>query len=213
MCGAKLQRTQVLSTSESRLCQGDILRDVDWVEYVAETSGIIEVSRVVFPLAIVLTQDCDLEQDHLFRTESRPTQDKRLISVLMAPLYNVEHVYQGEHLSELGILMEKVPKTGNTGNFLRNNERPRYHYLEFEEDVPIVASVIDFKHYFSATVDYLMKLKPTLYLCSVAPLFREDIAQRFACYLSRVGLPDLAARSSQAREAECDNAMGVPGSL
>ena len=80
------------------------------MEYVAEGSGIIEVSRVVFPLAIVLTQDCDLEQDHLFRTEPRSTQDKWLISVLMAPLYNVEHVYQGEHLTELGIRMERVPK-------------------------------------------------------------------------------------------------------
>lgn len=180
----------------SRLCQGDILRDVHWVEYVAEVSGIIEVARVLFPLTIVLTQDCDLEQDHLFRKEVRSTQDKWLISVLMAPLYNVDHVYQGQHLSELGIRMEKVPKLGNTGNFLRNNERPRYHYLEFDEDVPIVPSVIDFKHYFSATVEYLVGLKPTAYVCSVAPLFREDIAQRFAAYLARVGLPELGMSPS-----------------
>ena len=197
-----MQRTQVQKTSKSRLCQGDILRDVHWVEYVAEASGIIEVSRIVFPLAIVLTQDCDLEQEHRFRTESRPTQDKWLISVLMAPLYNVEHVYQGEHLSELGIRMEKVPKTKTPGNFLRDNERPRYHYLEFEEEVPIVASVIDFKHYFSATVEYLLGLKPRAYICSVAPLFREDIAHRFANYLARVGLPELAAPSVTVREAE-----------
>lgn len=186
-----MQRTKVLTTRETRLCQGDILRDVQWVEYVVEEEGLIEVARVVFPLAIVLTQDCDLEQDHRFRSESRSTQDKWLISVLMAQLYNVEHVYQGEHLSELGVRMERVAKTGNTGNFLRNNERPRYHYLEFDDDVPIVPSVIDFKHYFSATVKYLMGLKPTTYVCSVAPLFREDIAQRFAAYLARVGLPDL----------------------
>ena len=186
----------MLKTNVSRLCQGDILRDVHWVEYVLEGSGVIEVARVVFPLAIVLTQDCDLEQDHLFRTEVRSTQDKWLISVLMAPLYNVEHVYQGEHLAELGIRMEPVPKSGNTGNFLRNNERPRYHYLEFDEDVPIVPSVIDFKHYFSATVKYLVGLKPTAYVCSVAPLFREDIAQRFATYLARVGLPEPGTASS-----------------
>ena len=191
-----MQKTQVLNTNESRLCQGDILRDVHWVEHVVESSGIIEVARVSFPLAIVLTQDCDLEQDHLFRTEIHSTQDKWLISVLMAPLYNVEHVYQGKHLTELDIQMEPVPKSGNTGKFLRNNERPRYHYLEFEEDVPIVPSVIDFKHYFSATVKYLVGLKPTAYVCSVAPLFREDIAQRFASYLARVGLPEPGGSSS-----------------
>lgn len=186
-----MQQTGVIKIGESRLRQGDILRDVQWVESVVESSGIIEVSRVVFPLAIVLTQDCDLEQEHRYRTEARSTQDKWLISVLMAPLYNIEHVYQGEHLSELGIVMERVPKSGSTGNFLRKNERPRYHYLEFDESVPIVPSVVDFKHYFSATVEYLTGLKPSSFVCSIAPLFREDIAQRFASYLARVGLPEL----------------------
>lgn len=191
-----MQRTKVKTTQENRLCQGDILRDVFWLEHVTEEAGVIEVARIVFPLAIVLTQDCDLEQDHRFRSEARSTQDKWLMSVLMAPLYNVEHVYQGEHLSQLDITMETVPKSGNTGKFLRNNERPRYHYFEFDDDVPIVPSVIDFKHYFSATVIYLMKIKPTAYVCSVAPLFREDIAQRFAAYLARVGLPELGASAA-----------------
>jgi hypothetical protein len=195
-----LQQTDVLTTKEDRLRQGDILRDVSWVEYVDERAGIIEVSRIAFPLAIVLTQDCDLEQDHRFRNESSSTQDKCLISILMAPLYNVEHVYQGEHLSEIGIRMEKVPNKGNTGNFLRNNERPRYHYLEFGNNVPIVPSVIDFKHYFSTTVEYLIKLKSAAYVCSVAPLFREDIAQRFAAYLARVGLPDLGIAVAEGTE-------------
>ena len=192
-----MQRTKVLKTSKTRLSQGDILRDVHWLEYMAEGEGLIEVARVIFPLAIVLTQDCDLEGDYLFRSEDRLTQDKLLISVLMAPLYNAEHVYQGEHLSELGIRMEKVPKTGSTGNFLQNNERPRYHYLEFDEDVPIVPSLIDFKHYFSATLAHLKEIRPTAYVCSVAPLFREDIAQRFAGYLARVGLPDVRVPAAQ----------------
>lgn len=186
-----MQKTLVQISKETRICQGDILRDVPWLEYVAEKQGIIEVSRIVFPLAIVLTQDCDLEQDYRFRSDdSKLTQDKWLMSVLLAPLYNIEHVYQGEHLSDLEIRMERIPKSGSTGNFLRNNERPRYHYLEFDDDVPIVPSVIDFKHYFSATVSFLVELKPSSYVRSVAQLFREDIAQRFASYLSRVGLPE-----------------------
>lgn len=191
-----MQKTQVQTIKENRLCQGDILRDVFWLEHVTEEAGIIEVARIVFPLAIVLTQDCDLEQDHRFRGESASTQDKWLISVLMAPLYNVEHVYEGTHLSELNIKMEILPKGRSAGNFLRNNERPRYHYLEFEDNVPIVPSVIDFKHYFSATVSYLTDLKPNGYVCTVAPLFREDIAQRFAAYLARIGLPELLGKEN-----------------
>jgi hypothetical protein len=169
---------------------------VHYVEYVEEKAGDIEVSRIVFPLAIVLTQDCDLEQDHRFRMDDRQIQDKRLISVLMAPVYNVEHVYQGVHLTDIGIVMEKISKAKTPGEYLRNNDRPRYHYLEFEQGVPIVPSVIDFKHYFSVNVEDLLRVRPLAYVCSVATIFREGIAQRFASYLARVGLPELATTTS-----------------
>ena len=172
------------------------------MEYVAEKGGVIEVSKIVFPLVIVLTQDCDLEQDYRVRAAPEGNKDKWLISVLMAPLYNIEHVYKGEHLSELKIPMQVVPKTGNTGNFLRNNERPRYHYLEFAEGVPIVPSVIDFKHYFSANSEYLRRWKRKNFVCRVSELFREDVSQRFAAYLSRVGLPEIAVPAPAAVAGE-----------
>jgi hypothetical protein len=44
-----------------RVCQGDILRNVEYFESFLEQGGILEVGKVLFPLAIVLTQDCDLE--------------------------------------------------------------------------------------------------------------------------------------------------------
>jgi hypothetical protein len=53
-----------------------------------------------------------------------------------------------------------------------------------------VPSVIDFKHYFSVPVEYLERIKPTNFVCAVCELYREDICQRFAAYLSRIGLPD-----------------------
>jgi hypothetical protein len=58
------------------------------------------------------------------------------------------------------------------------------------------ASVTDFKHSFSASVEYLVGFKPTRCVGSVAPLFREDIAQRFAAYLARMGLPELGMSPS-----------------
>lgn len=48
----------------------------------------------------------------------------------------------------------------------------RYHYLEFSSDVPIVPSLIDFKHYFSVNVEYLKKLKPSRFVCKVAEVYR-----------------------------------------
>jgi hypothetical protein len=190
---------KVRRSRSSRICQGDILRDVEFIEYAVERAGKIEVSKVVFPLTIVLTQDCDLEQDYRFRRSPATTQDKWLISVLMAPVYNVEHVYDGAHLSELGIQMERINKNRSPGQYLRNNERPRYHYLEFPEAVPVVPSVVDFKHYFSVNGLYLRKLKLRNFVCTISDLFREDVSVRFASFLARIGLPELRSASKKSR--------------
>lgn len=175
-----------------RICQGDIFRDVAYIEYVLEKHGIIEVSKINFPLVIVLTQDCDLAQDFRVRSgRPKPSmQDKWLLSVLVAPLYNVEHVYAGQHLSELNLKMQKIDKKATAGNRLRQNDTPRYHFLQFPVDLPLVDSVIDFKHYFSVNVEQLRQIKRTHFVCRVSELYREDIAQRFAAYLSRIGLPE-----------------------
>lgn len=174
-----------------RLAQGDILRDVEHVEYVVVNDGVIEFSKIVFPLAIVLTQDCDLQQDHTFRSpeEKKQTQDKYLLSVLLAPLYNLEQVYQGEHLADLGLKMATIKKGGTQGNNLKHNETPRYHYLEFPPEIPLVPSAVDFKHYFSCNVEYLKNHKQEKFVCQLADLFRESVSQRFSNFLSRIGLP------------------------
>lgn len=46
-----------------RASQGDVFREVECVEHVLERRGILEVSKIVFPLVVVLTQDCDLQWD------------------------------------------------------------------------------------------------------------------------------------------------------
>lgn len=178
---------------EPRVRQGDIFRDVDFVESVIEEAGTVRVARIIFPLVVVLTQDCDLAQDFNARygRKVKPSnQDKFLISVLVAPLYNVEHVYHGEHLSELDIQMAPVPQTGGLGDSLLQNKRPRYHYLEFPHEVPLPNSIVDFKHHFSVTVEYLKRVKQDDFVCNIAPVYREDLGQRFAAFLSRIGLPE-----------------------
>lgn len=164
---------------------------MECIEYAIVKSGNIEVSKITFPLVIVLTQDCDLQQDHTFRNPKMPklTQDKWLLSVLVAPLYNVEHLYTGEHLAELNMKMTTIDRKSTQGKNLVQNETPRYHYLAFPNETPIPPSVIDFKHYFAVNVLYLKKLKRKNFVCQVSDLYREDISQRFAAFLSRIGLP------------------------
>ena len=178
----------------SRISQGDIYNNLEFIKNITEIEGIIEVSKIIFPRIIVLTQDCDLNYDSKSRLEMPETEkhDKLIISVLVAPIYIVDHFYQGEHLSELGRTMSRVADMGKTRkNILENNKDPRYHYLEFPESVPIPNSVIDFKHYFSADVEYLNEIRDSNFVCSILPVYREDISQRFASFLSRIGLPEL----------------------
>lgn len=183
---------EVRSDPCPRICQGDIVKNVEHIEHVSEDNGVIEVSRIVYPLVIVLTQDCDLEQDFKFRwsQQKTSTHDKYLLSVLVAPLYNYDHVIAGGHLSELGYSMAPINGRRTQGTNLRNNETPRYHYLEFASTEPIANSVIDFKHYFSVNIEYLKGIKETHFVRRVADLFREDISLRFASFLSRIGLPE-----------------------
>ena len=171
----------------TRVSQGDIFREIECIEYAVERRGIIEVSKIVFPLVIVLTQDCDLEQD--WSNRGKATQSTRLLSVLVAPLYNAEHVFQGEHLNDIGIKTEPINRKRSPGTMLMQNERPRYHYIDFPQHTPLVASVADFKHYFSIHVPYLEKVRQTNFVCRLSDLFREDVSQRFTAYLGRIGLP------------------------
>jgi hypothetical protein len=174
-----------------RISQGDIYKDVEFIENVLEKHGIFQISKVIFPYVIVLTQDCDLEQDSKVRYNKikAQNQDKLILSVLVAPIYNVEQVYVGEHLTQLKIKMQLINRGSSPGQNLRNNQTPRYHFLDFSPDSLLSPSVIDFKHYFSVHVEYL-RGKKSDFVCSVSPLFREDISQRFASYLGRIGLPE-----------------------
>lgn len=192
-----MTNVKVKKTPKVRISQGDIIRDVEYIEYVVEKSGIIEVSKIIFPFVVVLTQDCDLEQDPAYRNRRLPrpsTQDKKLFSILVAPLYNAEHVFAGEHLLDLNLTMTRINRKKTEGRTLMQNERPRYHYIEFPEDVTIVPSIIDFKHSFSVNIEYLASHKAKCFVFRLSELYREDLSQHFAMYLARIGLPELSSR-------------------
>ena len=179
-------------TKRAPISQGDIYKEVEFIEYAIEKAGIIEISKIVFPFVVVLTQDCDLNRDYAVRwgRNGGSNHDKQIISVIVAPLYNVEHVYTGEHLSQLRMTMTPIPKGKTQGNTLIQNKTPRYHYLEFPANMQIPSSVIDFKHYFTVNVEYLKKHKKANFICQIAPLYREHLSQRFSSFLSRIGLPE-----------------------
>lgn len=187
--------TKVYKNGTLEINQCDIFRNVEFIEYVKEEGNAIVVSKIVFPLVMVLTQACDLHQDFSARKrkeiEVNSNHDKFLISIIVAPIYNFEDFRQGQHLEQLGFAME--PKGKRSKSLCENiikNENKRYHYLNFSEEVDLVESVIDFKHYFTVTVNYLSQNYNEKYVCSIESLYKELILQRFSNFLSRIGLPD-----------------------
>ncbi len=273
------QTVKTEGITEERICQGDIFKDVEFIEYATEKSGTVEISKIIFPFVIVLSQDCDLQQDFNARKcahnvmfarnkpksdlkqgtayfykknekwffcllpngnggkdafyievranenqrdleeisntyatagkkndeakkqlleivtsnyDNKNNQDKYLISVIVTPLYNIEHVRLGEHLSGIDLKMSPISKSKNAASdALLQNQKPRYHYLKFANKEPIPDSVIDFKHYFSINVGILLSMKEKNYcIRRVSALYRERLSQRFANFLSRIGLPE-----------------------
>ena len=185
-----------------RIQQGDILRDIDFIQRIEIIGNEVSIHKISFPLVIVLTQDCDLQEDSKYYVkvrEAKPSNDdKKLLSVIVAPLYNEEMFLQGQHLNDetLKYTMQIINKKtkGNLTTqykFLIRNEIPRFHHLKFKETDPIVDQVIDFKHYFTVNVEDLTNTKDDKFVCKVSQLYREHISQRFAYFLSRIGLPDM----------------------
>ena len=100
---------------------------------------------------------------------------------------------------DLGLKMRALKtsrKETTEQRILRQNKNPRYHRLGFDANSTIVDSVVDFKHYFSVNVQYLKRLKSDNFAGKLSTLYREDVSQRFASFLARIGLPDFPIASS-----------------
>lgn len=149
-----------------KVTQGNIFRNIRFVEdFFEKPAGTVCVPQIVFPHAIVLTQACDLDNARC------------LLSVLLAPVYNAEHVFAGTHLSELGLSTETINKNSTRGKAIIRNNEPRYHYLHFPEGVQLPESIIDFRHYFSLNGVYLKGIRRSQWAWSVPPLWRDHISR------------------------------------
>jgi hypothetical protein len=195
--------------SLDRYYQGNILRDIKVVEWAEEAcieeekegervkSKSIEIRERAIPYSVVLTQDCDLEQDYNNRLKfDSPDNDKYIHSILLCQAHLAERLRLGTHLEDIGIRMRKI--NSDDWKQLKGNNLYRYHFLEAYQDLQIPELVIDFKHYLTIPRDILYtEAYKKQYLATISALFREDLSVRYSQYLSRIGLPDLS-RSPQA---------------
>ncbi|MCK4743623.1 MAG: hypothetical protein KAT25_07365 [Sulfuriflexus sp.] len=171
-----------------RIYQGDILRDFTVVEWAHEELGEVITTERILAYSVILTQDCDLEQDVNNRVnEAAENEDKYLQSILICPAYQAEMLRNGKHIEDVTMQYQN----GKLWSAIKSNNNYRYHYLSGEIDSQVPELVIDFKHYFTVPREVLYKAYSGHYLATIPVLFREDLSNRFCHYLSRIGLPNI----------------------
>lgn len=176
-------KTTALNLNKIEQC--DVFKDVLLIESVQANGDTVNVTQVHYPMAMCLNQSCDLESDLRDRIAAKDS-DKYILQLIMLPVFNAIKLKHGAHW---GQMVKSATSFGREKwKDVCNNEVPRYHFLNFSEAECQTPLVIDFKHFFTVSRDYLYgNLNNRLF--AMAPLYRESIATRFANYLARIGLP------------------------
>lgn len=170
-----------------RLSQCDVYRDLKVVESVHKEAGELTINYLSFPMAIVLNQDCDLNSDNRNNTVG-VNGNTSLLHVMVAPVFLFDTFLEGTHWNGIFNDANKQKKKDTAVKKIMENSDPRYHYIHYLPSTQLPDMIIDFKHFFTINKQYLYE-KRHKRLFSIDELFRERISQRFASYLSRIGLP------------------------
>jgi hypothetical protein len=137
------------------------------------------------PFTIVLTQDCDLDQDFRIRRQGA-INDKILPTLFFCEAFTAEELFG--RLDRNRKLWERIPK----------NKDERYHFLQKvdaardAENAGLPELGIDFKRYFTLPTDEVyrrIELGEAKRRCVMVSPYLEHLSGRFAYFLSRVALP------------------------
>jgi len=184
-------RIYLASPTGKPMClrQGEILTNVVRIKLDLATLGTSKLDVVTFvhPYAMIVTQDCDLEQDFNVRFREPKVSDKLLPSILFC---------------ELATAVELRGTTGITSDIWRRisqNKDERYHFLQAVEagsdaqqsGLPELG--IDFKRVFTLPTDELylrIELGEAKRRSVLQSPYLEHLSERLAHFNSRVALPE-----------------------
>lgn len=178
------------------ICQAEILSNI--IQHTIDISGLsggaLKVDRRAHPFAIVISQDCDLDQDGKSRTETQrdsESQKAQLKSRLIPGILFLE-------VTGATDLRGRSDINSTLWSRIKINKDERYHFIEAfplsndlqAEGGPELA--IDFKRYFTIPTEEvyaqisagLAKRRTML----VTP-YAQHLSQRFTSFLARVALP------------------------
>lgn len=170
------------------LRQGDLISNARAFEIRSmdgdKPAGIVRT----YGLSVIVTQDCDLEQDYKARfptsgTDTNP--DKLLFGILLCGVHEEATLKAGMHRPNAQKFGSKEWRP------VEQNQSPRYQYFGW---VPPLGKqlVADFKDSFMVPCDFLyaeLDAHSAQRAVQMDSPYKEHLLQRFAWYLMRVGLP------------------------
>jgi hypothetical protein len=147
-----------------------------------------ELEEIQHPYAVVMSPDCDLEQD--FSERMHPSKKEGQSEKLIPGILLLEAMTADE-------LRSTTPPGKDIWKRIRQNKDERYHVLEAvpnksdAEGSGLPPLGIDFKRYFTVPTDELHEQCATTSKrrCYMESPFAEHINRRFTDFLSRVALP------------------------
>lgn len=171
-----------------RFWQGEILGNVTQLTVNVESLQLhnqeqLVLAPIVHDLVIVMTQDCDLEQDYARRAGR---QQSSLPNILLCDVYPAE------------VLRARIQgfERREWRKRIAQNQIDRFQYLQRvgpDQDLQgqgLTALAIDFKVYFTLPTDELYARLPEIQRrCRLATPYVEHLAHRFFKFQSRVALP------------------------
>ncbi len=182
------------SPEHGPLQQGEILSNVVELRPVPETLGQgsegVEYYEKEHPLAIVLTQACDLDWDHTARSKAdgKRLDNKLLPNVLLCEVWLASQLRGNQALN------------GSVWRRAESNHDERYHCLpcpSADQDLQNTGFqegfALDFKRVFTLGTEelYVRLSSETNRRCCLQGPFMQSLSNRFGYYQLRVALPEL----------------------
>lgn len=175
-----------------------------YMGYRSEDENPNKALRDFYPYAIVVTQDCDLEQDYAARYRRTAGAHRLLTNILFCEVEEADIIRYGneDKYSDKNIPEDKKARsktiTTDPWKIIRQNKDERFHYLskvEVHEDAlnkGIPHMGVEFKRYFTIDtreVYYQIKNLGAERRCVLKSPYLEHFSVRFHYYHYRVALP------------------------
>ena len=171
------------------LRQGEIISGVAQTKLaLTSIKGDPVINVVQHPFAVLVTQDCDLEQDFTARQKVE-LSDKILPCLLFCEMATAQEALARSADNKL----KQWERMG-----IPKNKNERFHFFQAvpsscdARQIGLPELVTDFKRYFTIPTDELYKrieLEEAQRRCVLASPYLEHFSSRFAYFFARVALP------------------------